>query len=53
MKTIIPPTMEKTIPKTISVKKGCKMAYPAIPPMGSVNPESKAQPNAFHLDSVA
>jgi len=35
------------------VKEGCKMAYPAIPPMGSVNPESKAQPNAFHLDSVA
>ena len=34
MKTIMPPTIEKTRPKTIGVKIGCSAANPRMPPMG-------------------
>mmetsp|Transcript_14662 Transcript_14662/g.47089 ORF Transcript_14662/g.47089 Transcript_14662/m.47089 type:complete len:215 (+) Transcript_14662:297-941(+) len=53
MKTIMPPTIEKTMPKTRSVKTGCRIANPTSPPIGSVSPDSSDHPKAFHLLPVA
>ena len=47
MKTIMPPTIEKTMPKTRSVKTGCSTAKPAMPPIGSVSPERNDQKKAL------
>ena len=41
------------IPKASGVKTDCSTAYPRMPPMGSVTPESSDQAKALLLEPVA
>jgi hypothetical protein len=53
IKTIIPATAAKIIPKTISFINGIKIRYPIKAPIGSDRPDRKEYKKAFFLLPVA